>query len=185
MLAATMYYHNKTKMPPPPCSCFSAVSVPFSSFKTITMLLLLLLILQQLSAAAVAGMATTKLGLSDVVTGHLRQMQQEQSTGELHPLRLVSVVGPREQAGGPPRSRHHLGQAAEVRRGGHGGQDGGPQQEGAPMVPPEVLPGRLRRGVPQLPLRPRQLHRSHPGEEVRGRQDVHERRGGCARHLRG
>jgi pectinesterase inhibitor-like protein len=68
MLAATMYYHNKTKMPPPPCSCFSAVSVPFSSFKTITMLLLLLLILQQLSAAAVAGMATTKLGLSDVVT---------------------------------------------------------------------------------------------------------------------
>nr|ACG46289.1 hypothetical protein [Zea mays] len=49
-----MYYHNKTKMPPPPCSCFSAVSVPFSSFKTITMLLLLLLILQQLSAAAVA-----------------------------------------------------------------------------------------------------------------------------------
>lgn len=32
------------------------------------MLLLLLLILQQLSAAAVAGMATTKLGLSDVVT---------------------------------------------------------------------------------------------------------------------
>jgi pectinesterase inhibitor-like protein len=69
MLAATMYYHNKTKMPPPPCSCFSAVSVPFSSFKTIAMLLLLLL-LEQLSAA---GMATTKtntveLGLSDVVT---------------------------------------------------------------------------------------------------------------------
>ena len=110
-------------------------------------------------------------------------MQPGQPTGELHPLRLISVVGPREQAGGPPRTRHDLSQAGEVRRGGHGGQDGGAQQEGEAMVSPEVLPGSVHGGVPQLPVRPRQLHCSHRGEEVCGRQDIHERHDRRARHL--